>query len=69
MVRELLDRKTLEKLTSTEGIIELLCGIENVDLDNIEELDEDKRSLIEHTLNIDLVSNSQIISNLRRSMD
>ena len=48
MVRELLDRKTLEKLTSTEGIIEVLCGIENVDLDNIEELEEDKRSLIEH---------------------
>ena len=69
MVRELLDRKTLEKLTSTEGIIEVLCGIENVDLDNIEELEEDKRSLIEHTLNIDLVSNRQIISNLRRSMD
>ena len=64
----ILNQTELEKLKSTKGIIELLCNIDNVDLDNLEELDYQTRDLIEDTLKINLLSYSQFEGNLRRSM-
>ena len=64
----ILTKAELEKLKSTKGIIELLCNIDNVDLDNLEELDYQTRDLIEDTLKINLLSYSQFEGNLRRSM-
>ena len=64
----ILNQTELEKLKSTKGIIELLCNIDNVNLDNLEELDYQTRDLIEDTLKINLLSYSQFEGNLRRSM-
>lgn len=69
MLKGLLTDNDLEKLNSMEGIIDLLCDIPNFNMDMYDELDEDKISLVDHTLSINLLTDSQIESNLRRSMD
>ena len=68
-MREPLTNEQLEKLNSTEGIIEILCDIPNFTMDMYEELNEDKKELVDYTLSINLVTNSQINLNLRRSMN
>ena len=64
----LLTEEELKKITSTDGIVELLCGIEKFDSEKYEDLSEEERKLVDYTMNIDVISNSQINGNLRRSM-
>ena len=68
-INRLLTEEELQKLTSTDGIIELLCGIEGFKSEDYDQLDEETRDLIDYTMNINLISNSQIDTNLRRSFD
>ena len=68
-MNRLLLKEELDKLSSTDGIIELLCGISNFKTDEYDELDSKIRELIAYTMNIKLLSDSQIDGNLRRSMD
>ena len=65
----ILEKEELEKLNSTDGIIEMLCGIPNFKSEMYNQLDEDKQYLIDYTMSIDLISNWQIENNLRRSLD
>ena len=65
----ILEKEELEKLNSTDGIIEMLCGIPNFKSEMYNQLDEDKQDLIDYTMSIDLISNRQIERNLRRSLD
>ena len=65
----LLTKDELTNLSSTDGIIELLCGIPNFKTDDYDELDYEIRDLIDYTMSIKLLSDSQINGNLRRSMD
>ena len=68
-INRLLTEEELQKLTSTDGIIELLCGIKGFKSEDYDKLDEETRNLIDYTMNINLISNSQIDRNLRRSFD
>ena len=68
-MNRLLTNEELEKLNSTDGIIELLCNIPNFNSSMYEELDEETKALVDYTLSIRLITNSQIDSNLRRSME
>ena len=62
-------KEELEKLNSTDGTIEMLCGIPNFKSEMYNQLDEKKQDLIDYTMSIDLISNWQIENNLRRSLD
>ena len=68
-MNRLLTNEELEKLNSNDGIIELLCNIPNFNSSMYEELDEETKALVDYTLSIRLITNSQIDSNLRRSME
>ena len=65
----ILEKEELEKLNSTDGIIEILCGIPNFKSEMYNQLDKEKKDLIDYTMSIDLISNRQIERNLRRSLD
>ena len=68
-INRLLSEDELKKLTSTDGIIELLCGIENFKSDDYDGLNYETQKLVDYTMNIKLLSNKQITGNLRRSFD
>ena len=68
-MNRLLDRKELDKMSSTEGIVSLLCDIPDFNVDEYELMEPEVRELVDYTLNINLLSPSQISCNLRRSMD
>ena len=68
-MNRLLLKEELDKLSSTDGIIELLCGIPNFKSDDYDELNIETRDLVDYTMSIKLLSDSQINGNLRRSMD
>ena len=68
-MERLLTEEELKKLTSTDGIIELLCDIPNFNANSYEELSSEEKDLIDYTMNINLITNSQIDGNLRKSMD
>ena len=68
-MNRILTNEELEKLNSTDGIIEILCGIPNFKSEMYNQLDKEKKDLIDYTMSIDLISNWQIKRNLRRSLD
>ena len=68
-MERLLTEEKLKKLTNIDGIIELLCGIPSFNANNYENLSSEQRDLVDYTLSIELITESQIKGNLRRSMD
>ena len=54
-MNRLLLKEELDKLSSTDGIIELLCGIPNFKSDDYDELNIETRDLIDYTMSMKLI--------------